>query len=448
MKLEQAKFHFIGIGGIGMSALAELLHTMGAQVSGSDLKMGKQAEHLKNLGVQVFIGHEASHVKDRDVVVYSSAIDNHNPEIQRARELCIPIIPRAEALAEIMRYKRGIAVGGTHGKTTTTSIISSIFMGSNMDPTIAVGGRLKLIESTARLGKGPWMVAEADESDGSFSRLRPEITIITNIDSDHLDHFGSFENLQKAFLDFALNIPFYGKAIVFGDDPSIRELFTGFSKRLVYYGFNENNDYVLSQIDHGFAVHHNGKELGVLNMQVPGRHTALNAVAAVIATHTAGVPWDQCFSGANQYSGVDRRFQFIGEARGVSVYDDYAHHPTEISATLQGARQKFPQQKIYVIHQPHRFTRTRDCWNHYSQAFRDADEIYLLDVYRAGETPIDGIHSKNLAVDIQGDSFYAENPEKLIAELSTKLKEGDVVFTMGAGDVWQYTHKLLETLKS
>lgn len=448
MKIEETSAHFIGIGGIGMSALAQLFHSMGAHVSGSDIKEGKQTLELKNKEIKVFIGHSEDNVSEQvDVIVYSSAIDHSNPEVQKARQIGIPIIPRAEALAEIMRFKRGIAVGGTHGKTTTTSIISSIFMNSQMDPTIAVGGRLKLIESTARLGQGPWMVAEADESDGSFSRLSPEISIITNIDSDHLDHFGSFENLQKAFHHFALNVPYYGSVIVFGDDPETRELFKDFTKKIYFYGTNEQNDFILKWNGAGYDVHHKQEKIGTLNLQVPGQHNALNALAACIATHLAGVDWDLCFKGANSYSGVDRRFQKIGETNGIRIFDDYAHHPTEIAATISGVKELDPAAKLHLIYQPHRFTRTRDCWQDYLKCFDGVDHLYLVDIYPAGEEPIDGVDSQSLSDVLSVNSGYFANEDLLFAHLKSVLKEGDIIMSMGAGNVWQLAHSALERVK-
>ncbi|NQZ17976.1 MAG: UDP-N-acetylmuramate--L-alanine ligase [Bdellovibrionales bacterium] len=446
MKLSEAKAHFIGAGGVGMSALAELFHMMGAKVSGSDIKKSKYTDYLEKLGVEIFIGHAEENVSDVDVVVYSSAIDEGNPEVQKARRGSIPIIPRAEALAEVMSYKRGIAVGGTHGKTSTTSMISSIFLAAKKDPTIAVGGRLQLIESTARLGKGPWMVAEADESDGSFLRLRPEISIITNIDSDHLDHYGTFENLQRAFRNFALNVPFYGAVVVNGDDPATRLIFRNFPKRIFFYGMNDNNDFVLKKNGKAFDVHHNKEVIGTIDLQVPGIHNALNALAACIASHQTGLDWPTCFDGVNAYTGVDRRFQPIGEAVGVKVFDDYAHHPTEIRATLQGARERYGKGKVHVIYQPHRYSRTEECWNEYKDCFNDLDELYLVDIYPAGETPVKGIDSQTLSREIQASSVYCMSFEDAVDKVSVNVKEGDVVLTMGAGHIWQCAGMLVDKL--
>ncbi len=449
MKIAQTSAHFIGVGGVGMSALAQLFKNMGASVSGSDVKEGKLIQDLKTHGIEIFLGHNASNIsKDLNVVVYSSAIDKKNPEIVEARRLGIPIIQRAEALAEIMRFKRGIAVGGTHGKTTTTSLISAIFMHSKMDPTIAVGGRLKLIESTARLGQGPWMVAEADESDGSFSRLSPEIAIITNIDSDHLDHFGHFENLQNAFLNFALNIPYYGSVVIFGDDPRTRLLFKDFTKKIFYYGEGPDNDFILKQQGDGrYSVFYQGNTIGEFKLQVPGFHNALNAMAAIIATHQAGVSWDLCFKGVSEFSGVDRRFQKIAEIDGIEIVDDYAHHPTEISATLQAAREYKPQGKIYLHYQPHRYTRTRDCWQQYMSCFEIADELFIYDIYPAGEEPIEGVTSQDLSLAMPQKSNYVAGQKPDFNKLMPEVKKGDLVLTMGAGNIWQVGLDFVQQLK-
>lgn len=448
MSIEKTSAHFVGVGGIGMSALAQLFHQMGATVSGSDISEGKQTQHLSAQGIDVKIGHDAAHITDTlDVIVYSSAIDESNPEIQEAKKKAIPIIPRAEALAEIMRFKRGIAVGGTHGKTTTTSIISAIFLYAGFDPTIAVGGRLKLIESTARLGQGPWMVAEADESDGSFKRLHPEISIITNIDTDHLDHFGSFERLQKAFLNFALNVPYYGCSVVYGDDPEIRKIFDTYTKRVLFYGLSEGNDFILKKRGNLYEVFHQGEKLGQYELGVPGVHNALNALAACIATNQAGVDWATCFAGAESYSGVDRRFQWIGAAKDIQVYDDYAHHPTEIKATVAAVADLKRKGQFHLIYEPHRYTRTRDCWKDYLDCFQGVNYLYMAEIYPAGEEPIEGITSERLVSELSIDGMAFSNSKKLVQSVLENVKPGDVVMTMGAGKVWNRGLELLEELK-
>lgn len=437
MKFANSRFHFLGIGGVGMSGLAELLQKMGATVSGTDMKENENTKRLQSLGVQIYFGHRAENLQNCDVVVYSSAIKADNPEMLEAKRRSIPRIPRAEALAEIMNLKRGLAVAGTHGKTTTTSFVSSIFVHAGKEPTIAVGGRLDLIKSTALLGKGEWMIAEADESDGSFSRLNHEICIITNIDNDHLDYYKSMESLKKAFYNFALKVPFYGAAVVCGDDPLIREIYQDFPKKIIYYGMNKNNDYYLEGENGRYTVFEkSGKSLGQLQLQVSGRHNALNALAAVLASHLADVPWEECLRGAGLFKGVDRRFQLRGEKNGVLIYDDYGHHPTEVKATLQAFREKFPQQKIYVLFQPHRFSRTQLCWQEFTRVFDVAHKVWLLDIYPAGEKPIDGIHSQRLAQEIEGHrgewvGTFSSAKEKTLQN----CRPGDVLVCFGAGDV-------------
>lgn len=444
MRLQHAKFHFVGVGGIGMCGLAELLHNIGAKVSGSDMAENTNTERLKEMGVKVYKGHAAANVGDADVVVYSSAIQYGNPEISEARARQIPLIPRAEALAEIMRLKRGIAVAGTHGKTTTTSMTSAIFLEANLSPTIVVGGRFELIKSTALLGTGEWLVAEADESDGSFNKLSPEIAIITNIDADHLDHYKTFENLQKAFYDFALKVPFYGKVIACGDDPVVRQIFENFPKKILFYGFEDKNDLVLSGEQGQYSLYRSDRLLGTKHLvgefalKVPGRHNALNAVAAICAGVAAGIPFAVCAKGLQRYEGVDRRFHFKGEKRGIKVYDDYGHHPTEVRAVLQAFREKFPKQRLVVFFQPHRYSRTQHCWHDFTTAFMEADQVLLTDIYPAGEAPIPGVSSEKLAQDMKHEhAQYFLRDEKATQKILGMLKEGDVFVTLGAGDGWK-----------
>ncbi len=453
MRLQLAKFHFVGIGGIGMCGLAELLHNMGAKVSGSDMAENANTERLKDLGVKIFRGHAASNVGEADVVVYSSAIQNSNPEIAQARARQIPLIPRAEALAEIMRLKRGIAVAGTHGKTTTTSMTAAIFLEAQLNPTIVVGGRFELIKSTAMLGKGEWLVAEADESDGSFHKLSPEIAIITNIDLDHLDHFKSFENLQKSFYDFALRLPFYGKLIVCGDDPMVRQVFEHFPKRILYYGFEEKNDFVLRGEQGKYLLYRHDPLLegltcmGPFLVKVPGRHNALNAVAAISAGLAAGISFDQCVKGLARYEGVDRRFHFKGEKNEIKVYDDYGHHPTEVRAVLQAFREKFPNQRLVVFFQPHRYSRTQHSWHEFTTCFFGADEVFLTDIYPAGESPIPGVTSEKLVQEIKHENVhYFVRDDHSAHKLCSILKPGDVFVTLGAGDGWKLGMEVLGSL--
>ncbi|MFN8847883.1 MAG: UDP-N-acetylmuramate--L-alanine ligase [Bdellovibrionales bacterium] len=453
MRFQNSKFHFVGIGGIGMCGLAELLHRMGAHVSGSDMAENAQTHHLKSIGVQVYIGHQGDHVGAVDVVVYSSAISKQNPEIRAARQKGIPLIPRAEALAEIMRLKRGIAIAGTHGKTTTTSLISSIFLEGGLEPTIAVGGKLQNIGSTAVLGKGEWCIAEADESDGSFHKLSPEIAVITNIDSDHLEHYGTFDNLKKAFLDFALKVPFYGKVIVCGDDPVIESVFSDYPKQMITYGFNPTNDYQLKGEMGSYEILRSDKKssqlevLGDIQIEIPGRHNALNALAATIVGLTAGIKFAQCQSGLLNFKGVDRRFQLKGEKKQILIYDDYGHHPTEVTATLAGFKEKFPHQRLVVLFQPHRYSRTQTCWAEFLKCFAGADVLLLTDIYPAGENPLPGIDSKILCENINHPNRkYLPKNDNLSDEILRLLQPGDIFLTLGAGDGWKIGQKVLESL--
>lgn len=458
MKLDSARFHFIGIGGIGMCGLAELLNNIGAQVTGSDANENANTERLKKLGIQVYKGHKAENVDAVDVVVYSSAIPFSNPEIREARSKNIPLIPRAEALAEIMRLRRGVAVAGTHGKTTTTTLISSIFLEAHQDPTIVVGGRFERIKSTALLGQGEWLIAEADESDGSFNKLSPEIAVITNIDSDHMDHFKTFDNLKRAFLDFAYRVPFYGMVIACGDDLIIRQLFTDYNKRIIYYGFNENNDYIISGEKGRYSVYkktisldHQHVEkvlLGEFEIQIPGIHNALNSLASIAVGMAAGIDFETCALGLKKFEGVDRRFHFKGEAKNILVYDDYGHHPTEVRATLQAFKEKFEKNRLVVYFQPHRFSRTQHCWQEFRSCFSEVDVLLLADIYPAGETPIPGVTSEKLLEDIQHRNGFmsAKGPEQ-IQFIVNKLQPGDIFLTLGAGDGWKLGLDVLSHIK-
>ncbi|MBK9323959.1 MAG: UDP-N-acetylmuramate--L-alanine ligase [Bdellovibrionaceae bacterium] len=453
MRLQKTKFHFVGIGGIGMCGLAELLYSMGAIVTGSDSAENANTERLKDLGVKVFKGHAAAHIGDADVVVYSSAIQYSNPEIAEARARQIPLIPRAEALAEIMRLKRGIAVAGTHGKTTTTSMTAAIFLEAKLKPTIAVGGRFELIKSTALLGDGEWLLAEADESDGSFHKLTPEIAIITNIDADHLDHFKTFENVQKSFYEFALRVPFYGLCIVCGDDPAIRKVFENFPKRVVFYGFNENNDVVLRGEQGRYALFRKDLKtqekvkLGDYHLKVPGRHNALNATGAILAGLQAGIDFETCARGLQLFEGVDRRFHFKGERRGIRIYDDYGHHPTEVRAVLQAFREKYPKSRLIVYFQPHRFSRTQHCWHDFTTCFSQADEVLVTDIYPAGEAVIPGINSERLVQEMKHQNVKYFVRDSLASEkIVSGLNPGDVFITLGAGDGWKLGLEVLNKL--
>jgi UDP-N-acetylmuramate--alanine ligase len=449
MRLAQAKVHFIGIGGIGMCGLAELLRNMGGQVSGSDLHENAQTVRLQAIGINIQIGHDAANVHGVEVVVYSSAVRQDNPEFREARRLKIPLIPRAEALAEIMHLKRGIAVGGSHGKTTTTSLTASIFLHAKAQPTIVVGGRLDIIKSTALLGQGEWLIAEADESDGSFSRLSPEVAIVTNIDNDHLDYYGTVAQLKKAFFDFAMRIPFYGLAIVCGDDAAVRETFKDYGKRILYYGFAPENDLRLEGEKGHYSVYRDGTKLGEFRLQIPGRHNALNAAAALAAGLEAGFPFSVCAEGLEAFAGVDRRFQHKGTASGgIEVYDDYGHHPTEVLAVLQAFREKFPGRRLVTVFQPHRYSRTLLCWDQFVTCFKDTDRLLICEIYAAGEDPLANISSDRLVNEViasgtQKNASLLKGADRL-AQLRKELNPGDVLVTLGAGDVWKLGMQVLE----
>jgi UDP-N-acetylmuramate--alanine ligase len=445
LSLKDKKFHFVGIGGIGMCGLAELLATMGAQVAGSDLSENANTQKLKSLGVKIYKGHSGEHIEKPDVVVYSSAVPPSNPELVRARELHIPAIPRAEALAEIMRLKRGLAVAGTHGKTTTTSMTSAIFLNAGLEPTIVVGGRFELIESTARLGKGEWLIAEADESDGSFAKLSPEIAIITNIDNDHLEYYKTFENVQKAFFQFSEKVPFYGSCIICGDDENTRKLFAHYPKKKIFYGFHDQNDYVVAGENGRYQISAFGKKLGDFKIPVPGKHNALNATAAIIAGLSAGISFDKCVAGLLKFNGVDRRFQLKGEVNKIKIYDDYGHHPTEVVATLSAFKEKYPNNRLVVLFQPHRYSRTQSCWNEFLNCFQLADVLNLTDIYSAGESPLPGVHSSELAKQIKGANYLPKDSD-LTSKIIKQLKQNDIFVTLGAGDGWKIGMEILEGL--
>lgn len=453
MKLHQARFHFVGIGGIGMCGLAELLHNMGAKVSGSDLSENANTERLKKMGIAVYAGHKAENLADANVLVYSSAVPNNNPEVAEARSKKIPLIPRAEALAEIMRLKRGIAVAGTHGKTTTTSLISAIFLEAKLSPTIVVGGRLDLIKSTALLGDGEWLIAEADESDGSFNKLSPEIAVITNVDADHLDHYKTFENLQKAFAAFANKIPFYGLCVACGDDPILKSILSNFTKRVFYYGFDESNDYILKGSNSKYQVYFNDKKnnqknlLGDFELQVPGKHNALNALSGIVVALSQEIPFEICRQGLHRFQGVDRRFHFKGEKNNIKIYDDYGHHPTEVRAVLEAFKEKYPDRRLVVYFQPHRYSRTQQCWHDFTTCFTLADYVMLADIYPAGENPISGVTSERLAKEIKHSCVqYLAKNENLPMQIIQQLKPNDIFVTLGAGDGWKLGLKILEQL--
>ena len=448
MRLARAKVHFIGVGGIGMCGLAELLFNLGAQVTGSDANENVQTLRLKDMGIPVYKGHDAAHLGEAEVVVYSSAVKEDHVEFKAARARKIPLIRRAEALAQIMNLKRGIAVAGTHGKTTTTSLTSSIFLQAGLDPTIIVGGRLDVIKSTAALGQGDWIIAEADESDGSFTHLSPEIVIITNIDNDHLDYYKSFANLENAFLDFALRIPFYGVAIVCGDDANLIKLFKNFGKRWISYGLGAHNDYVLEKRSDHWEVRFEGAKIGEMRPSMPGQHNALNSMAAILAAMQAGVSFEVGAAAIGNFGGVDRRFQHKATIRGMDFYDDYGHHPTEVRAVLAGFKERFPKRRLVTVFQPHRYSRTQICWDDFLSCFGDSDVLFVTDIYAAGESPIDGVTGEKLVEQIKHPDrrFISRAKDPRLDTVRDFLKPGDILLTLGAGDISKLGEQMTEGL--
>ncbi|HVO32344.1 MAG TPA: UDP-N-acetylmuramate--L-alanine ligase [Elusimicrobiota bacterium] len=444
------RIHFVGIGGSGMSGIAEVLITLGYKVSGSDLKDTPVTRRLQKLGARIAIGHAAEHVQDAQVVVTSTAVDNRNPEVVRARQSGVPVIPRIEMLAELARLKYTIAVAGTHGKTTTTSMTAAALQAGGLDPTVIVGGRLKHVDSGAVLGKGDFLVAEADESDGSFLKLSPALAIITNIDNDHLDYYGTFERICDAFVDYAGRVPFYGCVIACLDDPHVRAQLGRMTRRVVTYGID--SDAIARagnlRIENGgttFDVTWDGQALGTLRLRVPGRHNVLNALAAAAAGRELDIPFAKIADGLASFEGVGRRMEIKAETDRLVVIDDYGHHPTEIRATLAALRERYPHRRLVVLFQPHRYTRTQSLWSDFANSFRNADRVHILDIYPAGEKPIDGVSSR-LIVDAMQRTHPAAAllPDPVSIEpLRQTLEPGDVVVTLGAGDVWKLGEQLL-----
>jgi len=452
---KKVKVHFVGIGGIGMSGIAELLLNLGYRVSGSDLKESDITRRLASLGGSVVVGHSAENVAaDVDVVVTSSAVRKHNPEVVAAKDRGIPVIPRAEMLAELMRLKEGVAIAGSHGKTTTTSLIATVLAHAKLDPTAVVGGKLNALGSNAKLGKGQLMVVEADESDGSFLRLSPAIAVITNVDPEHLDYYGTVEALQQAFVDFADRVPFYGLAVLCVDHPVVQHLIPRIGKRHTTYGLSPQAEWRADDIRHApfqsrFTVSHKGKQQGEVTLRMVGAHNVLNALACCAVAHELGIPFKETSEALGEFAGVQRRFTVRGEVNGITVVDDYGHHPAEIRATLAGARASFPQRRIVCAFQPHRYTRTRDLMGEFATAFNDADSLLLTEIYAASEDPIPGVTGARLheAVKACGhrDAAFAERAE-LARRLREKVRPGDLVITLGAGDITHVGEELLGLL--
>jgi len=446
--------HFVGIGGIGMSGIAEILLTLGYEVSGSDLKESTATQRLRNLGAHIYIGHSASNLKDPDVVVYSSAVPLENVELLEAEKRGIPVIKRAEILAEFMRLKYGIAVAGAHGKTTTTSMVASVLTHAGLDPTVILGGRLNVWGgSNARLGKGDILVAEADESDGSFLLLYPTLVVVTNIDREHMDHYRTMDALRDAFLQFVNRVPFYGKAFLCLDDPEIQHILPKIRKKYLTYGFSSQadlraSDLIMEEQKVSFSVRLRGKEYGRVEVGMPGEHNVRNALAAIAIGLELQISFEAIRAGLKDLGGLVRRFQIKGEKHGILVLDDYGHHPTEIECVLKTAKQCWPDRRLVVLFQPHRFTRSHDLLEHFSVAFYNCDLLLVCPIYSAGESPISGIDHHLLAKEIRKHGhkqvYSLDKPDvRGIIEMLTK---GDVLLTLGAGDIYKLGEQILAEL--
>jgi UDP-N-acetylmuramate--alanine ligase len=447
--------HFVGIGGIGMSGIAEVLLNLGYQVSGSDMKRSQITDRLEGMGALIFEGHAAENVAGARAVVVTSAVGGDNPEVAEARRRGIPVIPRGEMLAELMRLKYGVAVAGSHGKTTTTSISATILSHGGLDPTVVVGGRVSTMGgSNARVGQSSLLVVESDESDGSFLKLAPILAVITNIDREHVDHYGSFEAVLDAFADFANKVPFYGAAILCADDENVLQILPRITRRAVTYGHSRQADIEIHEVEHSasgsaFRLRRDGQDLGLFEIHVPGRHNVSNATAAVAVGLELGLTPDQMRTGLAEYRGVDRRFQVRGQAGGVTVVDDYGHHPTEIRATLDTAR-LCGHKRILVLFQPHRYTRTQSLFDEFARSFSHADHVWITDIYAASEPPIEGVTGEALTARLgdfghRGAAFTGSLEEGARA-VAAEAQPGDLVITLGAGSVSRAADMILGAL--
>jgi UDP-N-acetylmuramate--alanine ligase len=448
--------HFVGIGGIGMSGIAEVLLTLGYQVSGSDIKSSAITERLAKLGARIYVGHQSSNVAGAKALVVTSALDPSNPEVAEARRLQIPVIPRGELLAELMRLKFGIAIAGSHGKTTTTSMVASIFHAADLDPTVVVGGKVAAMQgSNARVGKSAILVVESDESDGSFLKLAPIVAVVTNIDREHLDHYASLEGVEQAFTEFVNRVPFYGAAILCMEDENIQHIFPNLNRRTITYGRSSQVDLQIENIALGasgsdFSVRRNGHALGDFHLNVPGIHNVLNSTAAIGVALEMDVAVPKIREGLDAFIGVDRRFSVRGIARGVTVVDDYGHHPTEIRATLAAAKLA-PYRRVHVLFQPHRFSRTKFLLEDFGTAFHQADDLFLLDIYGASEPAIEGVNSQALIEKIRSyghrAAHYTPGMDEGVAAIAAAAEPGDLVITLGAGSVSQAADRILDKLR-
>ncbi|BBO75130.1 UDP-N-acetylmuramate--L-alanine ligase [Desulfosarcina widdelii] len=457
MYLKKYHIHFVGIGGIGMSGIAELLLNLGYRVSGSDLKSSDITDNLTRLGGRIHVGHRAEQIENADVVVVSSAIDAKNPEVAAARQAAIPVIPRAEMLAELMRLKYSVAIAGAHGKTSTTSLVSGVLAEGGLDPTVVIGGKLKGIGRNAVLGKGDFIVAEADESDGSFLKFSPAIAVVTNIDREHLDFYRDMDAIKQVFLDFIDRIPFYGLAVLCLDSEPLQGLLPRIKKRLTTYGQSTQADYQARDIRFGemksrFTVFHRGEDLGEFTLSIPGLHNVYNALAAIAVGRELDIPLEAIKRSLETAEGVQRRLEIKGEIDGITVVDDYGHHPTEIQVTLEAVKENWPRHRKVVVFQPHRYTRTRALLEEFTRSFNNSDVLVVLPIYAASEAPISGVSSEILAQSIRAhghrDVICLDSLAACVDHLETNLAPGDLLLTLGAGDVYRVGEMFLERRKS
>ncbi|MBI5682548.1 MAG: UDP-N-acetylmuramate--L-alanine ligase [Deltaproteobacteria bacterium] len=447
--------HFVGIGGIGMSGIAEVLLNLGYKITGSDAKESSITKRLASLGAAVHISHKKENIDGADVVVYSSAVKEDNPEIRHAHERLLPVIPRAEMLAELMRMKYGILVAGTHGKTTTTSIIATILSIAGMDPTVVIGGRLNSMATNAKLGSGEFLVAEADESDGTFVKLSPVIAVVTNIDREHMDHYKDMDEVKGAYLSFINKVPFYGLSVLCLDHPNVQSLIPKVERRHVTYGLFAQADYHAKGIsfngmETSFEIWNRADKIGCVLTHTPGLHNVYNCLAAAAVAIELGLDFDDIKNGLKDFSGVERRFQIRGTVDDVIVIDDYGHHPEEIKATLKAAKDGW-NKRVIAVFQPHRYTRTKDLFNEFLSAFNDADILILTDIYPAGEGKVEGVTGKGLFEGIKGyghkNVVYIPNKKDVPNYLADMVKSDDMIITFGAGDIWQIGDEILKKIQ-
>jgi UDP-N-acetylmuramate--alanine ligase len=445
------RIHFIGIGGSGMSGIAEVLINQDYEVSGSDPSSNRVTDHLKTLGADIRHNHSAENVSGKHVVVVSSAISDDNVEVQAAREQSIPVIPRAEMLAELMRMKYGIAIAGTHGKTTTTSLVATVLAAGSLDPTVVIGGRIKNMGGHAKLGQSQYLIAEADESDGSFLKLSPTLAVVTTLDEEHMDFYLTIENMKSTFLQFLNRIPFYGAAILCMDDANLQSLLPRIEKRTITYGLKSQADYTARNISvEGlktyFTVYHHGKKLGKILSGALGRHNVCNTLAAVAVGMELNMDFPTIAESLKTFTGVQRRFEILKQSESLIIVDDYGHHPVEIQATLSTAKEVWPDRRLVIVFQPHRYSRTKHLMESFFSSFNDADQLLLLDIYSAGEEAEEGIHSQRIAEGVKEFGHknveYIGSTQSVIPHLQKILKPGDIVMTLGAGNIGELSHRL------